>query len=317
MIVQIQNSNPDFKYEFQTSDTGIVGIYGVSGSGKSSLLNAIAGYTDSVKGRVEFSGDTLFDTNNKQKVRPYQCGYMPQHSLLFPHWTIRENLDFVEKYNPNPKIELKELLDVLDCHGLLDKYPNQISGGEKQRIALIRALLQTGHQSLLLLDEPFSALSSELRKIALNLLKQYKENNLILLVTHDIVEIYKVADQLLLVKDNRIHYQSDIESAFSCGKHSLPVASRVKINNKEHILFADYVSISLEKIPNSSITHQLPAEIKSINPYGRDFIVELRTLDNFPQLIRSQLTEKSVAKLKLEIEKKVLVNFKATSYNRF
>ena len=121
MIVKIQNRNPDFKYEFQTSDTGIVGIYGVSGSGKSSLLDAIAGYTDSVRGRVEFSGRTLFDTNNKQKVRPYQCGYMPQHPLLFPHWTIRENLDFVEKYNPNPKIELKELLDVLDCHGLLDK----------------------------------------------------------------------------------------------------------------------------------------------------------------------------------------------------
>jgi ABC-type molybdate transport system ATPase subunit len=140
MKVSIHNTDRCYKYNFQTVVTGIIGVYGISGSGKSSLLDAIAGYDEQIKGKIEFLGKSLTG------VIP--CAYMSQHPILFEHWTIRQNLEFVKQYH---SIAYDKFIQCLNCTALLDKYPRQLSGGEKQRIVFIRTLIQIKNGTLVLL----------------------------------------------------------------------------------------------------------------------------------------------------------------------
>ena len=317
MKVNIQSKHPQFDYKYNCKNIGIVGVYGISGSGKSSLLQAIAGYNDEVQGCIKFRKKTLFDTNNRHFPKVIKCSYMKQHPLLFAHWSIAENLQFAQNYSNN-KQKIDELLYKLDCHQLLNKRPKQLSGGEKQRVAFIRALLQIEQGSLVLLDEPYSALDGKLRKIALQLLKNYKDNCLIYLVTHDISELYHIADELLYIDSGHIAYQDPIQKAMASGYKNLPIASKINIENKKHVIYADDVSISLSKNPQSSIIHQIAVTITEINAIEKNIILKLKLNSNIDeksqQYLYARITNNSLDKLKLKIQQNVFAHFKASSY---
>ena len=317
MKVNIQSKHPQFVYKYNCKNTGIVGVYGISGSGKSSLLQAIAGYNDKIEGYIKFRKKILFDTNNKHFPKVIKCSYMNQHPTLFPHWSVAENLQFAQNYS-NSKQKIDELLYKLDCQQLLNKRPKQLSGGEKQRVAFIRALLQIEQGCLVLLDEPYSALDGKLRKTALQLLKNYKDNCLIYLVTHDISELYHIADELLYIDSGQIAYQDSIQKAMASSYKNLPIASRINIENKKHVIYADDVSISLNKNPQSSIIHQIAVTITEIKVIEEIVILKLKLdsgiVDKSQQYIYAKITNNSLGKLKLKIQQNVFAYFKASSY---
>ena len=305
MKVKISSIKPQYQYSFSVNNTGIVGVYGISGSGKSSLLNAIAGYQNDYQGVITFNGKKLNGI--------IKCSYMNQHALLFPHWTVKENLDFAMEHCRNNKTELNQLLSALDCIELMDKYPRQLSGGEKQRIAFMRALIQIEANSIVLLDEPFSALDPSLRKIALRLLNEYKHKSLIFLVTHEIADIYQYADELLYIEDGTIGLHDEIQSAMSSNHKTLPIASRVKIEDNTHVIYADTVSINLQKNELSSISHQLEITIEQIETTENMAFLKLNYQEsNYKQYIYARLTNESVKRLKLIKGQMAFAYFKST-----
>jgi molybdate transport system ATP-binding protein len=305
MKAKITSIKPKYEYEFSVNNTGIIGVYGISGSGKSSLLNAIAGYQDDYKGIISF--------NNKELKGIIKCSYMNQNALLFPHWTIKENLDFAMKHSQNKMIHLDQLINALDCFELMDKYPRQLSGGEKQRIAFVRALVQIEQNSLVLLDEPFSALDPSLRKVALRILNEYKHKSLILLVTHEIADIYQYADELLYIHNGRISLQDNIHNAMSSNHKTLPIASRVIIENNTHVIYAEAVSINLQKNESSSISHQLEITIEDIQLTDNMAILKLNyQASDSSQFLYARLTNDSIKRLNLIIGQKAFACFKST-----
>ena len=304
MKVDIYSDALRYKYKFEVADTGIIGVYGISGSGKSSLLSAIAGFQDMVEGKVEYL--------NKQLSNVIKCSYLQQQATLFPHWTVEQNLEFARHYSDNHKGMLTDLAQQLDCQHLLHKHPAQLSGGELQRVAYIRALIQIKNNHIVLLDEPYSALDKKLANTALQLLHQFKNNNLIFLVTHNISELYQIADELLYIDKSEVILHQSIEAAMSSGYNRLPIASRINIANKIHVIYASDVSISLSKHVDSSIINQLPATILAIEKNMGNVILKLKT--NHSNTLFAQITADSLNRLNLKIHQQVIANFKASSY---
>lgn len=315
MKINISSIKPKYHYNFSVNNTGIIGVYGNSGSGKSSLLNAIAGYQDDLTGSMKYNHNTLFDTEKKKPVKVLKCSYLNQHPLIFPHWSIAENLAFALEHSSNNQENLDALINKLECRDLLDKLPRQLSGGEKQRIAYVRALVQTEENSIVLLDEPFSALDENLREIALNILNNYKHMCLIFLVTHEISEIYRYADELLYIEDGIITYQNQIEKAMSSRLVSLPIASRIMINEKRHVIYADDVSICLKKNPDSSIKYQIRVLITDITSEDDSVILTLKMIKGEKQqYLYSKILKSSLTKLDLKVDQTVICQFKSTSF---
>ncbi len=171
-------------------------IVGASGSGKTTLLNAIAGY-------LTYQGEIWLNQQNLQACPPWQrnCRYLNQFLYLFPHQTVLGNLTLAA-----PQATLltkKQLLEKLQIANLAKRYPHELSGGEKQRAALARALIQP--PDLLLLDEPFSALDwqthQQLWQVLQDILQEYQLTTL--LVSHEPKEIQFLARQVIHLHHGR------------------------------------------------------------------------------------------------------------------
>jgi ABC-type molybdate transport system ATPase subunit len=308
MRVAIHSEQPKYNYKFSVADTGIIGVYGVSGCGKSSLLNALAGYNDRNRGQAIF--------NSRKLEGVIKCSYMNQHPILFPHWTVLENLNFALRYTNNKVEQLDNLVTKLECNKLLNKLPSQLSGGEKQRIAFIRTLLMIENNSLVLLDEPFSALHPKLRKVALDLLIDYKKHCLIFMVTHEVSEIYQYADELLLIEEGSVIYKSSIQDAMVSRHSYLPLASKVKLLGENFVIFADDVSINLEANPNSSISYQLNITIDEVTIDKNKAILKLNLLEEHGnQSLFAKLTTDSVKRLGLTSNQKAVACFKSFAHH--
>ena len=186
---------------------GVTVIFGPSGSGKTTILQCIAGLLTANAGHISIDGDPLFDSAKKLNM-PAQLrhvGYVFQDLALFPHMTAAQNVAFGIGVNGNVRKQL--VLDALEkfrITHLSSHRPDEISGGERQRVALARTLVT--HPRLLLLDEPFSALDDALKQeIIADLKKWLTRNNIpVVFVTHDRSEARALGERVLLLHEGKI-----------------------------------------------------------------------------------------------------------------
>ena len=201
-IALIQGS---FSLDFTaTLGDGVSALFGPSGAGKTTVLDAIAGLRLPARGRIAVADRVLFDSSTGINVAPYlrRIGYVPQDIALFPHMNVRRNLLYGR--HPGTSPDLDRVLRMLEIETLLDRGVRDLSGGERQRIALGRALMSG--PSLLLLDEPLAAVDLPLRRRILPYLARIRDDLgiPILYVSHDRDEVQQFADYDVRLEAGRV-----------------------------------------------------------------------------------------------------------------
>ena len=193
----------------------LVSIFGSSGAGKTTILRLIAGLTQQDSGSISVNKTTWFDSTNKINLNPQKrkVGFVFQDYTLFPNMTVKENLEFALNKGQSKDV-INELIQTIELTDLQDRKPETLSGGQKQRVALARALVQK--PSILLLDEPLSALDGEMRiKLQDYILKVHKKYSLTtFLVSHDISEVFKLSDHVIKLENGSILQQGTPEELF-------------------------------------------------------------------------------------------------------
>lgn len=207
--IDITRKLPGFKLQIDLScGQEIIGVLGASGSGKSMLLNCVAGLIKPDKGKIALDDVTFFDSAQKINIPPRdrKTGYLFQNYAMFPHLTVAENIAFGLGKLPkeNQKKNVDELLERFHLSDMGKRYPSQLSGGQQQRVALARALAV--EPRVLLLDEPFSALDEHLKthmmKEMLESLKKFQGTTLF--VTHNMAEAYRLCDRIIVVNNGSV-----------------------------------------------------------------------------------------------------------------
>lgn len=207
--VQVSRRQGGFQVEaaFRTPDSGITALFGPSGAGKTSVINMVAGLTRPDRGRIVVRDRVLFDSRRGVDLPPEKrsIGCIFQDGRLFPHLTVRSNLSYGMKLVPACRrlIGLDQVVNLLGIERLLDRRPAKLSGGEKQRVAIGRALLTS--PQLLLMDEPLSSLDEARREEILPFVAKLPRafSIPILYVTHSVDEIRRLADCLVLMEAGR------------------------------------------------------------------------------------------------------------------
>lgn len=195
----------DLVVDTELSLQNITALYGPSGAGKTTLLKIIAGLIHPDQGFIEVNGEVWLDTSKKISLPPQKrnIGFVFQDYALFPNMTVRQNLLYAAGKNVNETL-IGHWLNVTGLSIFADHKPETLSGGQKQRVALARALVRK--PLLLLLDEPLSALDNEtraqLQQQMLQLQKEYKFGAL--LVSHDMAEVYQLANHILAIDKGKI-----------------------------------------------------------------------------------------------------------------
>lgn len=291
---------------------GITAIFGVSGAGKTSLINAIAGLAQPQQGCIQLHQRVLSDAELRVFLPPEQrrVGYVFQDARLFPHYRVRGNLQYAMA--TSMKAQFDELVTLLGIEKLLDRFPHSLSGGEKQRVAIGRALLTA--PDLLLLDEPMASLDL-LRKRELMpwLQKLVKRVEIpVLYVSHSLEEIFQLADNLLVLDKGNVtafgpldkvwssaamrpwlprsapssvlrvqvleHHPTYPMTALSLGDQHIWVA-RVALPVKSALrirIAATDVSLALVPPQHSSLRNILPAQVVELVDEGEQVQVKLR-----------------------------------------
>jgi molybdate transport system ATP-binding protein len=177
-------------------------LIGPSGAGKTTIIRMLAGLERPDEGHIIYDDMTFYEGQRRVNISPQkrQLGYVFQDYTLFPHLTIAQNAAF----NAQDLKEVDYLIDYFGLTELRNRKPHQVSGGERQRCAICQAL--STHPRLLLLDEPFSALDVETRRVLREELKKIKDERAmtVIYVTHDIHEAYFIGDVILPIVDGRV-----------------------------------------------------------------------------------------------------------------
>ena len=206
----------DLKMKFEMQNE-VLALLGASGSGKSMTLKCIAGIERPDKGRIVLDDHVLFDSERHINLKPQKrsVGYLFQQYALFPNMSVYQNIacgikGSVKRGSVNDSGKegrnkmIRDIIDMMHLNGLEEKKPRQISGGEQQRVALARILVNS--PDALLLDEPFSALDASLRKNLVRetykLMKDYGKS--VIFVTHDQKEAFRLSESVALLEKGSI-----------------------------------------------------------------------------------------------------------------
>jgi molybdate transport system ATP-binding protein len=205
----------DLECEF-ASDAPIVALFGRSGSGKTTIVEAIAGLVRPSAGRIVVDGRALYDSERGIDLAPEKrrVGFVFQDALLFPHLSVRANLAYGERLVPAADrfVDATRVVGLLGLAGLLDRRPGSLSGGERQRVAIGRALLASPR--LLLMDEPLASLDAPRRAEILQYVELLRDELRlpIVYVSHAIEEVTRLADHMVLVSGGRTVAQGAVET---------------------------------------------------------------------------------------------------------
>ena len=201
--VQLKHKQGDFELDVEFSSAGgVVALFGPSGAGKTSIINAIAGLVKPDVGRIKVGDRVLYDSAKGIDVPAFQrrIGYVFQEARLFPHLSVEANL----RYGQKARGPIDETVEMLGLSHLLTRTPRDLSGGEAQRVSIARALLSK--PDILLMDEPLAALDTKRKSDILPYLSQVRDHAKIPIfyVSHALSEVAQLANDLVLFRQGRI-----------------------------------------------------------------------------------------------------------------
>jgi molybdate transport system ATP-binding protein len=347
---KIQRDNLFLDVEQVLRSKGVTAIFGPSGCGKTTLLRLIAGLEMDKQGRVKvldevWQNETIFLETHKRNI-----GYVFQEANLFEHLTVRKNIDYgLSRSVSNKKLNMSEIVQLLGLEDLLERGTHNLSGGEKQRVAMARALAR--NPKLLLLDEPLAALDDNLKNEILPYLEKlnHRLGIPILYVTHSKDEVARLADNILILEEGKVKAYGSVGEIFT--NTDLKISSesdalcivegqvesvdsefglvsvhfsggelwtaRNNMNLKDKVrlqIRASDVSLTLEHQEKTSILNILEGEIHSLEEVNDTHcIVRLKLGSDY---ILSRITKKSIKNLKLDILTKVYVQIKSVAVVR-
>lgn len=349
--VNVRGGNGGFQVEAAfRAPAGVTALFGASGAGKTTLLRMIAGTLRPKSGRIAIGEHVLFDSDKQINLKPGQrhIGYVYQDARLFPHMNVLRNLTYAQwagkRHSPR---KLEEITALLGIEDLLQRKPYQLSGGEKQRVAIGRALLSA--PKLLLLDEPLSSLDHARRQEILPFLERLRDESgvPIVFVSHEVDEVARLADTLVLLHRGKVQETGSVFDIFSHIKtrgvdasillqgqvvssdetyglidiavgshlfqltdHALPKGMVVRLR-----IHARDVSISRTAPQNISIRNIFPVHVTKMTLDQHSPFAELQLQMGETQLL-SRISRKSAEDLTLKTGEQVFALIKAVSIDR-
>ncbi len=215
--IQFNKQQGEFKLDLciTAAASGVIALFGRSGCGKSTSINLIAGLLQPDSGRLQIDDEVLFDSTTHINIPGEQrrIGYVFQDARLFPHYTVNGNLRYgLQRTHGTPRISFDTVVELLGISHLLQRRPFQLSGGEKHRVALGRALLS--QPRLLLLDEPLASLDQARRAEVLPYLERVRDELSLpmVYVSHQFEEVLQLATHVALMDDGKVLAQGDLPS---------------------------------------------------------------------------------------------------------
>ena len=353
--VDLQQRLGDFELRAKfASDAPVVALFGRSGAGKSSVVNLLAGIAQADRGRIALNGEVLLDTTRSIDVQPEarRIGYVFQDGMLFPHLNVQRNLEYGEKLVPaaDRYIDRDKVITLLGLEELLERRPANLSGGEKQRVAIGRALLTSPR--LLLLDEPLASLDSTRKSEILQYIELLRDEFRIpiVFVSHAVEEVTRLADEIVLLDRGQVTATGSVEAimgrldlkpltgryeagavieavvashdiandlvtlAFSGGSFVVPGVNALVGERVRLRVRARDVSIATTKPSGVSILNTLPGTLIEISNEGGP-IVDVRIRIGEAVLI-ARITRYSAKQLSLAVGMPVFALVKAISLDR-
>jgi len=314
MEICITHRQGDFNLDvaFQGAESGVTSLFGPSGAGKTSVVNIVAGLLRPDSGRITINDLCLFDSARGIHLPPEKrrIGYVFQDGRLLPHLSVRSNLSYGMHRTPVRRrfVKFDQVVDILGISHLLDRRPARLSGGEKQRVAIGRALLTS--PALLLMDEPLASLDAarkaELLPFVMRLSREFAIP--ILYVSHAMDEILNLATRIVMMHEGRVTAfgeledllsRSDLQRHFGDSENGSVLSTVVDTAEDAfgltHLRFGDkvlkvvciksvkgesvrvriparHVAIALEPPVRTSFQNIFPGEIREIVEYDTPFV---------------------------------------------
>jgi len=343
---QVSRGNFNLEVDLQFPDREVTALFGASGSGKTSILRIIAGLDREPGVSVTFNGETWQDAQTFVPVHQRRVGYVFQHLNLFPNMSADQNLAYAEQRSHSARgLSRQEIIDVLEIGSLLHKYPEQLSGGEQQRVAIARSLLS--HPGLLLMDEPLGSIDQAAKTRILPYLQRIHQMLDIpaIFVSHSLDEVLYLADRVVEISEGRVVQQVDVidfatsEGATTGSDAAAIVSCTVRDHDDKYNLTsldlegqtlivsapgfeagdqvrvkipARDVSIARERATSSSIINVLECRVISIAASTDDPGALVR-LEVGNQVLMARVTRKSIDDLSLQENDRVFAQIKGVA----
>ena len=332
-----------------TSAPGLTALFGRSGSGKTTLVDIVGGLIRPDRGRVAIDGHVLVDTEHGVFVPKHRrrIGYVFQDSRLFPHLTVRKNLLYGRRFTAGDEAadDLPSVVDLLGIGTLLDRQPDSLSGGEKQRVAIGRALL--AHPRLLLMDEPLASLDEARRAEILPYIERLRDEAgvPIIYVSHSVAEVARLATTVVILSEGKVTAVgpvadilpiADIDDggsvldatvarhderfhltvlASAAGELQVPQLSAAPGTYVRAYIRARDVMLSLRPPEDISALNVLPGRVVTVISSPGSAHADVR-LDCKGATLMARLTVKSVQRLDLIPDRPVFAVIKSVSFER-
>lgn len=280
------NSAFELDVTFDLNKGDFLSIYGESGAGKTTILRLIAGLDAMQNGQMKNNDTIWFDSSKQINLKPQlrKVGFVFQDNSLFPNMTVLENLEFALKKGQSKSIVF-ELISSFGIEDLVNRNINSLSGGQLQKVALARAIVQK--PSILLLDEPLSAIDDENRHMLQDLLlkihHQYELTTI--LVSHNVSEIFKLSNKVLKIKAGKIEKSGTPKEIFTSNTNSNKITLIGTVLDLEHT--TDVYTILIQS--NTNIIKQVVSKVK-FSQYKVGELIEI-SLSGFQTSIQKVKTE--------------------------